>query len=47
MLPGGRYRKPRLAPGIYGGGPSLIGNFGDGPITAYNPTTYAYLKMAC
>jgi uncharacterized protein (TIGR03118 family) len=34
-----------LAPanfGIYGGA-LLIGNFGDGLITAYNPTTYAYL----
>jgi hypothetical protein len=28
--------------GIYGGD-LLIGNFGDGLITAYNPTTYAYL----
>ena len=28
--------------GIYGGA-LLIGNFGDGLITAYNPTTYAYL----
>jgi uncharacterized protein (TIGR03118 family) len=30
--------------GIYGGD-LLIGNFGDGLITAYNPTTYAYLGM--
>jgi uncharacterized protein (TIGR03118 family) len=28
--------------GIYGGD-LLVGNFGDGLITAYNPTTYAYL----
>ena len=30
--------------GIYGGD-LLIGNFGDGLITAYDPTTYAYLGM--
>ena len=30
--------------GIYGGD-LLIGNFGDGLITAYNPTTFAYLGV--
>jgi uncharacterized protein (TIGR03118 family) len=34
-----------IAPASFGiyGGDLLIGNFGDGLITAYNPTTYAYL----
>ena len=34
-----------IAPAGFGifGGDLLIGNFGDGLITAYNPTTYAYL----
>jgi uncharacterized protein (TIGR03118 family) len=33
-----------IAPAAFGiyGGDLLIGNFGDGLITAYNPTTYAY-----
>jgi uncharacterized protein (TIGR03118 family) len=36
-----------IAPASFGifGGDLLIGNFGDGLITAYNPTTYAYLGM--
>lgn len=47
-LTGGNLNAPwgvAIAPagfGIYGGD-LLIGNFGDGLITAYNPTTYAYL----
>jgi uncharacterized protein (TIGR03118 family) len=36
-----------LAPASFGiyGGDLLIGNFADGLITAYNPTTYAYLGV--
>jgi hypothetical protein len=36
-----------IAPASFGiyGGDLLIGNFGDGLITAYNPTTYAYLGV--
>jgi uncharacterized protein (TIGR03118 family) len=36
-----------IAPAGFGafGGDLLIGNFGDGLITAYNPTTFAYLGM--
>ena len=48
VVTGGNLNAPwgvTIAPASFGiyGGDLLVGNFGDGRITAYNPTTFAYL----